>query len=162
MIVWINGGFGSGKTSVSEYLQLNHGFEVFDPETVGFYLREVLPESMVTPDFQDIALWRSLNNQIIKTFETLDKHIAIPMTVTDKTYFEALTEDLHFKHIILDNKGETLRQRLIKRGDTDPWAFEQIARCVEGLALLDGHRIICDELTVEEVGHRIMEVIQCT
>lgn len=43
VIVWINGAFGAGKTVVAEAL-LSHlpGARLFDPERVGFLLRELV------------------------------------------------------------------------------------------------------------------------
>lgn len=159
MIVWINGGFGAGKTSVSEYLKEAHGYQMFDPETVGFYLRDTLPMTMVTPDFQDMPLWRSVNNDILKSLSALDEHVMVPMTVTDKQYFDELTKNVDFLHIVLINAPETLSERLLRRGDKDPWAFDQINRCYKALPLMEGHHIVCDDLTVEEVGRKIIEVM---
>lgn len=59
MIVWLNGAFGAGKTTVAEALcGLAPGVRLFDPEYVGFLLRRFVP--VPTGDFQDLPLWREL------------------------------------------------------------------------------------------------------
>ncbi len=50
MIIWLNGTFGAGKTTVaSRLLELASGFRVFDPEFVGYLLMNA---------GQDIRPWR--------------------------------------------------------------------------------------------------------
>ena len=59
MIVWLNGPFGVGKTSVARELAGRlPDARIFDPETVGYMLRQVLIEPVA--DFQDLPPWRSL------------------------------------------------------------------------------------------------------
>ena len=47
MIIWINGAFGSGKTTCANILQkqLPNAF-LYDPEQAGFFIRNQLPESL--------------------------------------------------------------------------------------------------------------------
>ncbi len=65
MIVWINGAFGAGKTSVARHLLARRpGIRLFDPEQIGFMLRRMLPD--VRPDdFQDLPIWRELTVKLI-------------------------------------------------------------------------------------------------
>lgn len=59
MIVWLNGAFGAGKSTVAVALrELTPGARLFDPEYVGFLLRRFVP--IPTGDFQDLPLWREL------------------------------------------------------------------------------------------------------
>ena len=45
VIVWVNGTFGAGKTStVRELQEVLPGSTVFDPESVGVYLRHLLSD----------------------------------------------------------------------------------------------------------------------
>lgn len=59
MFLWINGPFGGGKTTLARRLhaQLDQAV-VFDPEEVGFLLRDVFRGR--EKDFQDLAPWRPL------------------------------------------------------------------------------------------------------
>ena len=65
MIVWINGPFGVGKTTLAVELaaRIENSF-IFDPEEVGFMIRKLTPPSKQLADFQDYPLWREL---VVKT-----------------------------------------------------------------------------------------------
>ena len=58
MIIWLNGGFGSGKTTLAKELERRvQGSVVFDPEDLGMMLWKWLRPN---DDFQDLASWREL------------------------------------------------------------------------------------------------------
>ncbi|OIK24206.1 hypothetical protein [Streptomyces malaysiense] len=62
MIVWLNGPFGGGKTSLAAGLcrALSYATAA-DPETVGDLLRSTLTGHPLRPrDYQDLPLWREL------------------------------------------------------------------------------------------------------
>ena len=61
MIIWINGAFGSGKTTCAYELhrRLPNSY-VYDPENIGFVIRDNIPDEMKQKDFQDYEQWRSL------------------------------------------------------------------------------------------------------
>ena len=70
MILWLNGAFGAGKTTVAHELARRlPGAFIYDPEEVGYFLRKNLPAAMDRPDFQDIPLWRELNYPILATLD---------------------------------------------------------------------------------------------
>ena len=60
MIIWINGAFGAGKTTLTERLlsAIPHAM-TFDPEYVGFILTRWVPAAD-SGDFQDLPVWRRL------------------------------------------------------------------------------------------------------
>jgi AAA domain len=59
VIIWINGAFGSGKTTTAGLVAKRlDGARLFDPEYVGFMLRLFVDSP--TGDFQDLRLWRHL------------------------------------------------------------------------------------------------------
>lgn len=62
MIIWINGSFGSGKTSISIKLKerLKHS-HIYDPEEAGFFIRDNIPKEINIDDFQDFKMWRDFN-----------------------------------------------------------------------------------------------------
>ena len=65
MLVWINGAFGAGKTTVALGLAKRWPAALlFDPEKVGFLLRRVVPADCRQGDFQDLRLWRQLTVQM--------------------------------------------------------------------------------------------------
>lgn len=142
MIIFINGAFGVGKTTVAELLQSKLANSmIYDPELVGGMLRymtqEVLTTGENTDDFQDIALWPTLTVEIAKQVQQqYQRHLIIPMTITNREYFGTITEglrqiDADFHHFCLLASRDTIRERLIKQGhEPGDWVFRQMERCV--------------------------------
>jgi len=55
LLVWINGAFGAGKSSVArELVRRWPEARLFDPEEIGFLLRRVVPAEQQAGDFQDL------------------------------------------------------------------------------------------------------------
>src|ERR1022692_2579751 len=60
MMIWVNGAFGAGKTTLADELHRRLPEALaFDPEYVGYILGKWVP-SPESGDFQDIPLWRKL------------------------------------------------------------------------------------------------------
>lgn len=120
MIIWINGAFGAGKTSLAEELRRRLPEAVlFDPEYVGYILREWVP--VPTGDFQDLPSWRHL---VIETALALRQHHAqtliVPMTLINDAYRREILGGLSGRgeqtlHVFLDIEAEALRQRITDR-----------------------------------------------
>ncbi len=140
MIILINGAFGSGKTTTAQALvaQVPHSM-IFDPEEVGFFLRNILKEIDPQPDdFQHYALWRTL---VIDTAKLLQqqykRHLIMPMTIWREEYFKEITDGLksltsEFYHFCLVAPEKTIRERLLARGEQPgSWAEQQARHCVE-------------------------------
>lgn len=86
MIVWINGAFGSGKTTTAGLLAKRlEGAKLFDPEYVGYMLTPFVESP--TGDFQDLPLWRHL---VIETMAGLARqypHLWVaPMSLINAAY----------------------------------------------------------------------------
>lgn len=160
MIIWINGPFGIGKTTVASMLALRiENSFVFDPEEVGFMIRQLTPPMQQLSDFQDYPLWREL---VVKTMlhASLDAQttIIVPMTLVNKQYRNEIFSSLHehgktIKHIALVASKEVILQRLKSRGDDEQsWPALQIDRCLEGLSQLnDAYRIDTTQVLIDEV-----------
>jgi AAA domain len=120
VIVWINGAFGAGKTTLADELSGRLPDAVFfDPEYVGYILRRWVP--VPTGDFQDLPSWREL---VIATAASLRKHHAatliVPMTLINDDYLAEILGGLHAQgeetlHVFLDLDPAVLRQRLTDR-----------------------------------------------
>ena len=120
MIIWINGGFGAGKTTLAEELRRRlPGAVLFDPEYVGYILREWVP--VPTGDFQDLPSWREL---VIETALALRRHHAetliVPMSLLNDDYARQILGGLtergeQILHVFLDLDAEVLRQRITER-----------------------------------------------
>ena len=85
LVVWINGAFGVGKTSVAEELvTLLPGAILFDPELLGTLLRMVIPLHEQTDGFQDIPAWRELSRDaVVPLARTRPGAVVAPMTLVD-------------------------------------------------------------------------------
>lgn len=134
----INGAFGVGKTSVSNALvkKIDNSM-LFDPEEVGFMLRNILPQKLKeqeakTGDFQDFTLWRQTTVQVARMLvENYRKHLIVPMTIHNVDYFQYIRDGLkgtdpHTYHFCLMASKETIHQRLRARGEQEgDWCFRQ-------------------------------------
>ena len=85
VIIWINGGFGAGKTTLAEELHRRlPDALVYDPEDVGIMLWKWLPSG---GDFQHMASWREL---AVATALSLRRHHAdtliVPMSLIRDAY----------------------------------------------------------------------------
>ena len=120
MIIWINGAFGAGKTTLAEELSRRLPDAVlFDPEYVGYILQRWV--TVPTGDFQDLPSWREL---VIATALSLRKHHAatliVPMTLISDDYLAEILGGLRadgeeIRHVFLDLDPAVLRQRITSR-----------------------------------------------
>ncbi|MDR3310161.1 MAG: AAA family ATPase [Oscillospiraceae bacterium] len=167
MIIWINGAFGSGKTTAAcELARRVPGARVFDPENIGYFFRRNLPPELTKPDFRSFRLWRAFNRDMLRAYaEGFSGVIICPMTLTNPAHFDEIIGELRrggtdVRHVILSASRETLLRRLNKRlarGDT--FAKSQIDVCLQAFAadVTEG-KIETDALGDSEVAERIGEV----
>lgn len=140
----INGAFGIGKTTVANKL-LNYipNSMLYDPEEVGYMLRNLITNELISPDektdnFQDLELWKIL---VVNVAELLQKkyrkNIIVPMTIFNKDYFQYVFNgfkkiDNKTYHFCLIANEETIFERLRKRGEVEGnWSFQQTKKCLE-------------------------------
>lgn len=164
MIIWINGAFGSGKTSAAYELdrRLTKSY-VYDPEEAGFFIRDNIPPEIKQDDFQNYPMWREFNYKILKYIHSkYDGIIIVPMTITDENYFKEIIgklrkDNIELKHFVLMANKDTLLGRLKKRGEGGKsWAAKQIDRCLVNLTkeVFQEH-IDTDNMTIRQVIEHI-------
>lgn len=164
MILWINGAFGSGKTTLSYELnrRVPNSF-VYDPENVGYFIRKNAPKQILKDDFQDHIIWREINFSMLQMLNNeYEGIIIVPMTIVNPQYFNEIVNKLRsngveIKHFTLLANRETLLRRLKSRGDSKhSWPAKQIDRCISSLSheLFETH-IHTDNLTPDEIIERI-------
>jgi hypothetical protein len=132
MIIWLNGGFGAGKTTLAEELRLRLPDAVlYDPEEVGLMLWKWLPRG---GDFQHLPSWREL---VIATAVSLRRHHAdtliVPMSLIRDAYRDEILGGLadageHVVHVFLEVDADVLRARLNARVTRPGWEWEKTAR----------------------------------
>ncbi len=165
MVIWINGAFGVGKTQLAFELHSRlEGSFVLDPEEIGFVIGKLTPPSQQRSDFQDYLLWRKMVSETLLHSSKGNEALIVPMTLVNPVYFSEIVGTLRnsgivVHHVALTASKETLLRRLRRRGDgTKSWGAEQIDRCLEGLAKLDGSEyLVTDNLSVAEIAEKVAE-----
>lgn len=168
MIIWLNGGFGAGKTTLAEELQRRlPDAVVYDPEDVGLMLwKWIRPND----DFQDLPSWREL---VVATALALRKHHAdtliVPMSLVRDAYRAEILGELtaageDVLHVFLEADTDVLRDRLTSRGpipgnpetghSARTWALSRAdpaaaARQPDGTLILRSDRLTPAELADE-------------
>jgi len=166
VILWLNGAFGVGKSSVAALLVrcLPKAF-LYDPEQVGYFLWDCFPDGMKRQgDFQHLPIWREFNYKILKHIaQGYDGVIVVPMTICVKRYYDeiigALRRDaIEVKHFILAASKETILNRLAQRGEAaDCWAAAQLDVCLRNFQTdIAGEMIDTDEMDVEGIVAKIL------
>ena len=131
-ILWLNGAFGVGKTTVA-LLLTDRRF--VDPENVGYVIRR-LPWWRGR-DYQDVLLWRRLVARQVKRAAKRGP-IVVPMTIVRRDVLDHLRTHLpSMRMVVLDAPVDAIVARA--NGDTlDPgarqWRLENVERCVTALA----------------------------
>ena len=132
VIIWINGGFGAGKTTLAEELHRRlPDAVVFNPEDVGLLLRKWMPPN---GDFQHLPSWREL---VVATALSLRRHHAdtliVPMSLIRDAYRAEILGGLadageEVLHVFLEADASVLRERLNARVTHPNRDWDQAAR----------------------------------
>ena len=98
MILFINGSFGVGKSTVARILrQRIAGSVLYNPEWTGSVLMR-LPikfKGAGTDDFQDIDLWRKSLVKGVKLFRLLArKTVIVPMAICRQDYLDEILSEI--------------------------------------------------------------------
>jgi hypothetical protein len=119
VLVWIDGAFGVGKTTVAKALARRWPAALsFDPEQLGFLLRRIGPPDLRTRDFH------------------YGRPLIVPMALPDPRACDEIVGELRrsgldVRHFLLLASDSTLRRRLLWRWSLPAsrrWARAQIGR----------------------------------
>ncbi|WP_406107685.1 AAA family ATPase [Micromonospora globbae] len=169
MIVWLNGAFGAGKTTVAaELCRALAGARRFDPEWVGFVLRRIRPG--LTGDYQDLAAWRTWTVRLAGLAARHARPLVVPMTVLRADYRAEILGGLRnrgtpVRQVVLRVPGPVLRARIdgdrVERA-ARAWRHRHVERALAELGGLadreadtievDNHGRTPDEVAVEIVA----------
>ena len=165
MIIWINGSFGVGKTTIAEALQTKIANAiVYDPEKIGAFLFDIMPEKK--DDFQDYELWRILNLKVLKNLSNYYNTIIVPMTITNESYYDEIIGSLRNNNIVVHDfiliaTESKIVERLDKRKNSTKWAYEQVNKCVEVFNNnFKGYKINTNHCTIEEISFKILDMLK--
>jgi hypothetical protein len=128
MIVWINGPFGIGKSTVAGLLaQRWPRATVFDPEQIGYLLRTWQPGDAEVADFQDLSVWRRLVRETARgLLRDFHRPLIVPMTLLRPAYFDEIVgglrgEGIDIRHFCLTASRDEVLARGAARGDGGVW-----------------------------------------
>lgn len=162
-VVWINGPFGVGKTTVADkVVRLLPAALLFDPELVGTLLRNVLPPRLQESDYQDIPLWRKLVRTLaLQLLREYDRTLVVPMTLVEPAYFDEVVGGLRARGVdvhhvaLLASEAKVLER--VRGSDREEWATAHLTRC---LTALNHERFAThldtDHITADEVADQIV------
>ncbi|MFF4756913.1 AAA family ATPase [Streptomyces sp. NPDC002514] len=172
MIVWVNGAFGSGKSTLVDELRPRWPEAlVYDPEMVGYVLREIV--EVPTGDFQDLRLWRRQVAELaVGLVEEYRRPVLVPMTLVNSGYageiFSALKDagiDVH--HFFLKVSRGVLEKRIDGRSFTPDnpeqdervrrWCKDRIGPCMAAADTLPSDTVFLDgELSPQELADLVL------
>ncbi|MGK5738870.1 AAA family ATPase [Micromonospora sp. URMC 103] len=163
MIVWLNGAFGAGKTTVAARLcRALPGARRFDPEWVGFVLRRTRP--VPTGDFQDLVAWRRWTVRIVGLAARRPGPLVVPMTLLRPDYRAEILDGLRergtpVRQVVLRVPAPVLRARI----DADrvevaarAWRHRHVERALHELTGLAEREV--DTIEIDNHGRTPEEV----
>jgi adenylylsulfate kinase-like enzyme len=177
VIIWINGAFGAGKTTLAEELgrRLPNAMP-YDPEYVGYILRKWVPPAE-SGDFQDIPAWRKLVASFATTLAAeYGRPLIVPMTLVDPDYrdeiFGLITKaGERVLHVFLDVPAAELRRRIDTQildaddpeADASARRFRHgnVDRCVAARADLPAETLVlrADQHSPGELAQLVLKVL---
>ncbi len=181
MIVWLNGAFGAGKSSVAgELIDLIPNSTLYDPELTGAGLRGLLPPKKLAEvdDFQDLRIWRRL---VVDTAAALLAEspgvLVVPMTLLRQEYRDEIfgglaSRRIPVRHVLLSPEETILRSRIAGRAEhpgdrerserVNRWAYDHIGPYRDALGWIteDAHVVDNGALTPRETAERIAEAVR--
>lgn len=150
MILWVNGPFGVGKTTVANLLvEHMHGALRIDPEKIGHALWAQLPPELRREEFELEPVWRALTRRMVADMAGLyARPLVVAMTIARRAVFEQIIDGLRsdgycVKHFTLMASAATIRSRIQtrmqQRGERPDswgelsWEGLQVNRCLAEL-----------------------------
>lgn len=144
-VVFLNGSFGVGKTSVAKALvrhlprSVRYNPEIFPNGWLWRVPRFVRLENRDTGDYQDMPLWRELTVHTLRQMRRLAPVVIVPMAFSNRDYLREILgktrrfdSDVH--HFCLVAPLETVEARLRQRGDAPKhleWQLRRARTCCE-------------------------------
>ena len=138
MVVFINGAFGIGKTTVSRLLAAElRGSLVFDPEPLGIVIMHLAAlRGRRQEDFQDLVAWRWFAARLIRIARGFRRTVIVPMAFTNLAYLGEFLSYLRDRgvptlHFCLTAPHSVVVERLNARQRKGPtaWQLRRSAEC---------------------------------
>jgi hypothetical protein len=160
VIVWINGAFGSGKTTTAGLVvTMLDGAKLFDPEYVGYMLMPFVESP--TGDFQDLRLWRHLVVEAMTGLARQYPHPWVaPMSLINAAYRAEILGGIRgggveVREFVLAVPEQNLRAR-IDADQMDPkarqWRHDHVSQALTTFASLTDATFIDASQTPDQVA----------
>lgn len=175
MIVWLNGAFGAGKTTVAqELVDLLPGSVLYDPAVVGTGLRAVLPKERLSQvaDYQELPSWRRLvADGAAAVLSEVTGPLITPMTLLRQEYRDEIfgsiaAARIPVRHILLHAEETILRSRIDQLATTGGESgrarrLSRLSQYAQALPWLtaDAHTLDTSALTPRQTARRIAEAL---
>jgi hypothetical protein len=171
MIVFINGAFGVGKTTVAKLIRMQRpDCRIFDPEVIGAQLKNDSSHTdALDHDFQDLPEWRTLVIQAVKEAHAAGSGpLLIPMTVWRSEYLGELSRgfsmiDRDVLLLRLTACEDTLRTRILGPPEDEgphAWCLSHLEVCLRAFANpLFGQEVATDNQTPTDVARVILQML---
>lgn len=167
MIVWINGPFGVGKTTLATALDARDDVAVVDTERAGYFLQPFVQDLKPVPNFQDWRAWRTLAAAMVSSVhDEIGGLVIVPQSVFDESYWLELLEGIgeHVTAITLHvDRGELerrIREDRVEAGALD-WRLEQADLYERATPWLQQRTRVLDttSLTADQVVSEVLELV---
>ena len=139
MIVFLNGAFGIGKTTVARALVAQiPRCTIYDPEPIGIALQRLARiAGRKVSDFQDFRMWRRLTVAAIRFKRRLRPNVIVPMTFSNIDYLDEIRShlmrfDARVLHFCLVAPVDVVNERLARRKlppEDQAWQLRRAAEC---------------------------------
>lgn len=172
MIVWINGPFGVGKSTVTaELCRREPRARALDPERIGWLIRRTVGwarPGVRQGDYQDLAAWRTATVAGAARQARGADPLLVPMTVLRRRYLEEMVSGLlgrghEVRHVLLDVSAPVLVER-IETGDPGPqgWRLDNLGTYLTARRELRtfGAVVDTDDLAADEVADEVQALIR--
>jgi len=166
MIIWVNGPYGVGKSTLAEALEKKiENAIIFDAEEVGNAVRSNYPNDPYGYIFEDYPLWSEFCYKLLKDIHNkFGKNILVPMTLVRpysyRNIIQKLLDDgIVVKFIVLEANFKSIHDRILARGeDEDCWCMENIEMSSNASKAIEGGYHICtDNRTVDELVDEVIK-----
>ncbi|MEV8512712.1 AAA family ATPase [Dactylosporangium sp. NPDC051484] len=172
MIVWINGPFGAGKSTLTaELCRREPRARAFDPERIGWVLKRTLGwvrQEVRHGDYQDLPAWRAATVAAAAWQARGADPLLVPMTVLRRRYLEEIVAGLRgrgheVRHVLLDVSAPVLVERIEADEDPGPqgWRLDNLGAYLTARRELRafGAVVDTDDLVPDEVADEVQELI---
>jgi hypothetical protein len=169
VIVWINGPFGVGKTTLTaELCRRAPRTRAFDPERIGWVLKRTVG-LIKQGDYQDLPAWRSATVAAAAWQARGADPLVVPMTILRRRYLDEILGGLRarghdVRHVLLDVSAPVLVERIETDDNPSPqgWRLDSLGAYL--IARHDlrtaGDVVDTDDLEADEVADEVETLIR--